>query len=125
MSSSIDLLTPWLISIASVIISVTVPILMTWLSKHLSLSQNALLNSMLSAAVSRGAGAAQNYMANSFRSNPADAYKDGLKVGAQYVLSSFPDTIKSLGVSPEKITAMVEAEIGRDSAIITNPAVLG
>lgn len=111
-----QMLIPWLINLASILITACVPIVMVWLSNHVALSKNVMLNQLISGAVARAAGIAMSPQVVINGSS-------GIQAGVQYVVSSFPDAIAALGITPEKITTMITGEMGKILAV--KPAVLG
>lgn len=110
---------PVLVSIASASITAAIPVAMIWLNQHLALSKNAILNSMVSAAVARGAGIANGYMNGLNTVADSTIHEKAIAVGVNYVYNSFPDALTDLGVTSEHVTQMVTAEVGK----LSTPAI--
>ncbi len=100
----VSIITPWLVSLASAVITTSIPIAMVWLQSHLALTRNVMLNSLVSDAVTRGTGLslADSQTAGHFVTAPA----------VSYVMDKFPEAISELGLTHDNITTMVHAEIG-------------
>lgn len=112
---------------ASVITAATpigVAMLRGWLATKISAQQA----DAIAGAASRGAGLAYEHLVRAGGGvHHAEIANVALAKGANYVLAAFPDAIARLGVTPERVHAMVTAELGKllaidPTATVTAPA---
>ncbi|HUZ65190.1 MAG TPA: hypothetical protein VMU82_15900 [Acetobacteraceae bacterium] len=82
--------------------------------KHIRLQNNALLSAQIAAAARRGAGLAFQFLAaNAATMDHVAIGNVAIAQGANYVAAAFPEALAALGVTPEHVSAMVQAELGR------------
>ena len=86
-----------------------VPLLRHYLRIHLTATQAAAIQS----AANAGAKAAYGYIAANAASYQDVTLRDAaIARGVQHVLSSTPEALVALGVTPEHVRSMVEARFG-------------
>lgn len=90
----------------------------------LKIDRESALGQKIQAAAARGAGLGYSVMAEE-ASHLADMPIKNLAVskGVAYVQTMLPDTIKALDLTPDKVQAMVEAELGKLLAVDPNVAI--
>ncbi|MCW3477380.1 hypothetical protein [Limobrevibacterium gyesilva] len=84
------------------------------LLQRFKIDQHEAAVTLITGAAQRGAGIAYGFIAAA-GATIADAQIHNVAVakGVSYVTAAFPDTLRALGVTPDRIEAMVQAELGR------------
>lgn len=111
----------WALSILSAATTAAIAAFIPYfLRKYSKLGKEAdqVLAQMITSAASRGAGLAYNHlMIKAQGLPPIDVKNEAVKIGMQYVLNAFPEYSKENGLTPQKISEMVEGELGKLLAI--------
>lgn len=121
--SSVDLtpLITWLIGAISAVLTAAVPIFIRYFFSKMGIDRNNAFVDMVANAASRGAGIGYNWiLTKAPSSTPIEVKNEAVKIGLDYVLKSFPDYIKKLGISSEQIERMVDGELGKLFAVDPN-----
>ncbi len=118
-------LTPLVQALAALVLaalSAAIPYLVPLLRRYLHVQITATQASAVQAAATAGAQAAYGYIATN-----AASYRDvtirnaALAKGVQHVMSSTPDALTALGITPDHVQQMVEARFG--GLLATDPNV--
>jgi hypothetical protein len=110
------------------LVSVVLTVLVGWLTReivnHTALKNNAILAGKVQDAATRAAGIAYNVIvAQASHINDQPVRNVALAQGVAYLNTMLPDTLKVLGVTPDKAAAMVEGELGKLLAADPNVAI--
>jgi len=102
-----------LLSLAAAAVTAAIPILVPFILKRLNIANDADLTQKLELALNAAAGGAYKYAASHEGGLSNVAVNNGALASATtYVVSNLPDTLKTLGVTPDKVTQMVSARLG-------------
>jgi hypothetical protein len=102
-----------LAALALAAISASTPYLVPLLRRYLQIRLTASQAAVIQTAADAGAQAAYGYIATT-----AGSYRDvtirntAIAKGVQHVVSSTPDTLTTLGITPDHVRNMVEARFG-------------
>ena len=102
-----------LLSLASAAVVAAIPLVVPAVLKRLGVANNADLTSNLELALNAAAGGAYKYAASheGGLSNVA-VHNGALATATTYVVSNLPDTLKKLGITPDKVQEMVSNRLG-------------
>ncbi len=124
MSTTVDLANTAnvLLSLAAAAVTAAIPILIPFVLKRLNIANDADLTNKLELALNAAAGGAYKYAASHEGGLSNVAVSNGALASATtYVVSNLPDTLKTLGVTPDKVTEMVSKRLG--ALLATDPTV--
>jgi hypothetical protein len=114
----IQVLLPYVASIAVALLTAAGGWLTAKLSKYLNASQQAVIQQAIGAAATRGAGIAYQALATAGANiGNIPVHNAAVAGGVNYVLNSMADTIKAAGITPDHISNMVTAELGKLMAV--------
>jgi hypothetical protein len=109
-------LTPLVQGLAALLfaaLSASIPIVLPAIMRrlHLSLSQDQ--STALVDACGRGADLAYKFLIdNGATYNNVPIHNAAVATGVAYVVSHFPDTMKTLGLTPDHVESIVKAQLG-------------
>lgn len=111
-----------LLSLAAAGVTAAIPIVVPFVLGRFKVANNADLTGKLELALNAAAGAAYKFAASheGGLSNVA-VHNGALATAASYVATSMPDTLKQLGITPDRVSAMVSARLG--TLLATDPSV--
>lgn len=115
MSVDLTQLAMALLSLVSVAVTTAIPIVVPALLKRLHVANDADLTAKLDTALNAGAGNAYKFAAgliNQGGLNNVDVHNAALAMGANYVASNVPGLLTELGITTDKVHAMVSARLG-------------
>lgn len=102
-----------LLALASAVVTAAIPILVPAILRRLRLANNADLVAKVQAVAAAGAGMAYEYAVTHQGSITNVPFKDAaVATGVQHVMSSVPDALKEMGITPDHVSAMVTARLG-------------
>jgi len=103
-------------------VTTAIPILVPALLKRLGVANDTDLKNNLENVLQAAAGGAYKFAASheGGLSNVA-VHNGALATATSYVVSNLPDTLQKLGITPDKVTAMVSARLG--ALLATDPTV--
>ncbi len=102
-----------LLSLAAAAVTAAIPILVPALLKRLGVANNADLTDKLELALQAAAGGAYKYAASHEGGLSSVAVHNGaLAQATTYIVSNLPDTLKELGITPDKVQQMVSNRLG-------------
>jgi hypothetical protein len=108
----------WLLGTASAVGTASLSVLALWVIKRLGLQQSALTQSIITGAIQRAGGVAYGALAAKSDQMADPTIKSAaIAQGVQYVLDGAPATATKLGLTPDRLAAMVSAELGRLLAV--------
>lgn len=102
-----------LLALASAGITAAVPILVPALLKRLGMANDKDLSDKLMAAADAAAGAAYKFaLAHEGGLSNVAVHDAALATAVNYVVTKMPDTLKTLGLTPDHVHDMVSARLG-------------
>lgn len=124
-SVSIAWLSDFFLMVATTVITGAVPIALAWLRTHLRVMRSATLQSLVADEASRGAGIAVNFLqTEAARYQTVNPRAMAAAIGLRHVMTTLPDVLKELGVTPTTVANQILGEMGKLLADPTHPAVL-
>lgn len=111
-----------LLGLAAAAITTAIPVVVPALLKRLGVANDTDLKNNLENVLQAAAGGAYKFAASheGGLSNVA-VHNGALATATSYVVSNLPDTLQKLGITPDKVTAMVSARLG--TLLATDPTV--
>jgi hypothetical protein len=111
-----------LLSLAAAAVAAAIPIVVPAVLKRFGQANNADLTANLELALQAAAGGAYKYAASheGGLSNVA-VHNGALAQATTYIVSNLPDTLKELGITPDKVQEMVSKRLG--ALLATDPTV--
>ena len=111
-----------LMGLAAAAVTAAIPIIVPYVIKHLGIANDAALTAKLDMAATAAAGEAYNFALAHEGGLKSVAVKNGaLATGVAYLTANMPDTLKQLGITPDKVQLMVSARLGK--LLATDPTV--
>lgn len=124
MSTTVDIATTAnvLLSLAAAAVTAAIPILVPAMLKRWGSANTADMTNNLENVLTAAAGGAYKYAASHVGGLSNVAVNNGALADAtNYVLTSLPNDLKTLGITPEKVTQMVNKRLG--TLLATDPSV--
>ncbi len=109
-------LTPVIQALATLVLAVvvpTIPYAVVLIQRHTGIKLTDQQTAAITGAADQGANLAYGWLVTQAASVAQVPMKNvALAVGVNHVLASVPDALKAIGITPDHVSAMVEARLG-------------
>lgn len=104
-----------LMALAAAMVTAGIPFVVVFLKQRLNVAISADQQAALERALNAGAGVAYKFATGLIAQgglNNVQVHNSALAVGAQYVTGKLPETLDTLGLTPDAVHEMVSARLG-------------